>query len=100
VAEKCTDVGASTTGVRGREVRDGGLTGGVRRVERGNERVREGIGVDRPGPPGSGRERERACVDAGGRWQVGSTCQTTWARALGLAGPAGLKWPFLFPWNF
>jgi hypothetical protein len=100
MAGKCMDVGVSTTGVSGREVRDGGLTGGVCEVERGNERVREGIDVDRPGPPGSERERERACVDAGGHWQVGSTCQTTRARARGLAGPTGQKWPFLFPWNF
>jgi hypothetical protein len=55
-----------------------GLTGGVRGVEREDERVREGIGANRPGPPGSRREREsereRACEDTGGCWQVGSTC--------------------------
>jgi hypothetical protein len=28
------------------------------------------------------RERERACADAGSRWQVGSTCQATRACAL------------------
>jgi hypothetical protein len=36
-----------------------------------NGRKREGIGANRPSPPGSGRERERA--DMGDRWQVGST---------------------------
>jgi hypothetical protein len=42
--------------------------------QRGDERVRKGIRADKPGPPGSGRERECACANAGGRWHVGSTC--------------------------
>jgi hypothetical protein len=98
----------------------------------GSTGQREGIceravNTDRKGPPGSGgewararrgrcrqawptgqreveRERERACADAGSRWQVGPTYQATWARAraawLGRVGPAGLKSPFLFPGNF
>jgi hypothetical protein len=62
VAGKCADVGASTTGVRGRKVRDRRLMGGVRRAERGNERLPEGIGA-RPAPQCSERERERgACA--------------------------------------
>jgi hypothetical protein len=59
VARKCADVGASTVGVRGWEVRDGGLTGGVCGAEREDERVREGISVDRPAPQSSERERGR-----------------------------------------
>jgi hypothetical protein len=34
------------------------LTGGVRGAEREDERVREGIGADRPAPQSSERERE------------------------------------------
>jgi hypothetical protein len=46
---------------------------GVRGAKRGNERVREGIGADKPGPSGSGRERGRESVRARtwavtGRW--------------------------------
>jgi hypothetical protein len=46
---------------------------GVRGAEREDERVREGIGADRPGPPDSGRERGRESVRArtravAGRW--------------------------------
>ena len=72
-------MGASTAGVRGREVRDWGLTGGVRGTERGNERMREGIGADWAA---GGREGERAHVCERGRSLVGgSTCQATQARA-------------------
>jgi hypothetical protein len=39
-----------------------------------SESGRGRVGANRPVPPGSGRERERVCADAGGRWQVGSTC--------------------------
>jgi hypothetical protein len=58
---------------------------GPRNNERKNACADE-FGADKPGPLGSGqregeRERERACADAGGRWQVGSTCQATWACA-------------------
>jgi hypothetical protein len=38
------------------------------------------------------REKERACTDAGGSWQVGFTCQATRARARSLAGPSGPGW--------
>jgi hypothetical protein len=65
---------------------------GPRDSERKNAHADE-FGADRPGPPGTERERECVCADMGGRWQVGSTCQATWARAvsLGRAGPAGLN---------
>jgi hypothetical protein len=100
---------------RGREVSDGGwLIGGVRGAERGNERERA-VNVDRKVPRDSERknarartgrrrqawptgqregerERERACVDAGGRWQVESTCQATRARARCLAGSSWADW--------
>jgi hypothetical protein len=60
VARKRADVDASTAGVRA-EVRDGGLTGGVRRPARENVCVLKENGADRTGPPGSRRERgERA----------------------------------------
>jgi hypothetical protein len=41
--------------------------------QREDERVREGICADKPGPPGSRREREHACANADDRWHVGST---------------------------
>jgi hypothetical protein len=95
-------VGASTAGVRGREVRDWGLTGGVCGAERGNERMREGIGVDRPSPPGSGRERRRESARARTR-----AVASRWVHLSGDAGArvawlgrAGLKWPFLFSLEF
>jgi hypothetical protein len=59
-------------------------------AERGHERVRGGsapTGLAHGATGWRERERERACVDAGGRW-------------LGRARPDGLKWPFLFLWNF
>jgi hypothetical protein len=72
-------VGMSTAeSAGGRLVKGRWLTGGVReparangrstlierahRTERGNERVRERIGADRPVPPGSGRGRGRERV--------------------------------------
>jgi hypothetical protein len=109
---------------RGREVREAkGTDGwGPRGSERGSANGRstlmerfhqaagenghehEVIGTDRPGPPGSGRERERAHVRererslAGGVHLSGDAgARAAW---LGRAGPAVLKWPFLFPGNF
>jgi hypothetical protein len=62
--------------------------------ERKNARVDE-FGADRPGPSGSGRERERMCTDAGSRWQVWSTCQATRACAQPVwAGWAKLAFSF------
>jgi hypothetical protein len=96
VARKCTVMGASMTGSAGgmlgkrgvadmrgprtsegeRANRRSALTGRSHRVasDSGHERGR--VGADKSGPPGSGRERgrESTCADAGGRWQVGSTC--------------------------
>jgi hypothetical protein len=57
------------------------LTGRSHRATSESGRVRGRVGTDRSVPPGSGRERERACADADGRWHVGSTCQATRARA-------------------
>jgi hypothetical protein len=57
VAGKRADVGASTAGVRGRKVRDRGLTGGVRGPAREDARVLEENDADRPSPLDSGRER-------------------------------------------
>jgi hypothetical protein len=79
---KMRDVGASTSGVREREVSDGGLKGGVRGPAREDMRVREGNDTDRSAPlPASGRERERKNVGAGWRRQVGFACQGLRARA-------------------
>jgi hypothetical protein len=55
-----------------------------REVPQDNERKNACVdvfGADRPGPPGSGGERESTCTDADGRWKVASTCQATRARA-------------------
>jgi hypothetical protein len=73
MAEKRVDVGTSTVGVRGREVRDGGLTGGVHGAVRGDVRVRENKWRQQIEPTGSEREgergrEERVCADTGGRW--------------------------------
>jgi hypothetical protein len=69
------------------------LTERVHRTERENGREREGIGADRPGPPGSGRERGRESARAqtravAGRW--GPPVRRR-GRARGLTGPTGLK---------
>jgi hypothetical protein len=76
VARKRTDVGASTAGVRGREVRDGGSDGwGSRASERGRARARRKL-RRQPGPPSSGRERggerERGRDSAGRRSGAGA----------------------------
>jgi hypothetical protein len=64
VVEKHVDVGVSTMGVRGREVRDGGSDWwGSRASERGGALLKEN-GADRLGPPGNGRGR-------GGRERAG-----------------------------
>jgi hypothetical protein len=51
------------------------LTERVHQTKRENGHECEGIIANRTHPPGSERERECACEDAGGHWQVGSTCQ-------------------------
>jgi hypothetical protein len=70
------------------------VVGCARKAERERGLTGKGDWRRQTGPTGQRegkRERERACMDAGGRWQVGSTCQTTQARARGLAGPTGLN---------
>jgi hypothetical protein len=52
------DMGASTAGDRGREVRDE-LTGGDGGTEREGVGAREGNSTNRSVPPSSERERER-----------------------------------------
>jgi hypothetical protein len=90
VAGKCEDMGASTAGVGGREVRDEGPDSwGPRGRDREDERVCEGIGADRPAPQSSERERERARVGYVDR--RGPPVSAGWANWL---GPNGFS---LFP---
>jgi hypothetical protein len=112
VAGKHEVVGASTAGVRGREVRDGGLTGGVPGPARENVSVLKENTADRTGPQGSGRERgERAhewdrltggghlSARAGDRAQArayaGWACWLTWAE-MGFSTYLEFLVPFLF----
>jgi hypothetical protein len=57
VARKCADMGASTVGVRGQEITDGGSDGWGPRPAREDVHMLEVNSVNRTGPPGSGRER-------------------------------------------
>jgi hypothetical protein len=70
VAVKCANMGASTVGVRGREVRDGGPNGwGLGGTERERARAR-GDRCRQAWPTRQQeeeREREHACSDAGSR---------------------------------
>jgi hypothetical protein len=69
-----------------------GLTGGVRGAAREDVREREGKWHRQTWPTGQRegeKERERMCAKAGGRLQVGSTCQATRARARARPGWAG-----------
>jgi hypothetical protein len=77
--------------------------GGVCWLEREDERVREGIGVDRPAPRMSERDRGREGVcglaTTGGVRLSGA--ENARARAgLGLLGRIGLKWGFPFSREF
>jgi hypothetical protein len=60
------------------------LAGWAHEVEREHGREDEGDWRRHIGPTvqrNGERERERTCADAGGYWQVWSTCQATQARA-------------------
>jgi hypothetical protein len=98
LAEERVDVGASTTGDRGREVRDEltGGDGGTKREKRA--RVRED-GAHKPGPRGSEGERERGrargCAD-----RRGPPFRHRGHTRAGLSGPVWLKLVFLFPGIF
>jgi hypothetical protein len=91
---------AQREGAGARREQLGVLMKRAREAETGKGTRARATGADNPAPLGRERERERAGKEtAADRWNppVRRRGRAAWP---GRAGPVGLLWLFLFPWNF